>query len=52
VGTRITPAGRRVTDALDAPVEALHREQFAHLGAERLGLVIGLLEEVRAGAGQ
>jgi DNA-binding MarR family transcriptional regulator len=51
VWTRITPAGRRVTDALDAPMEALHREQFGHLGAERLAMLIELLEEVRAEVG-
>lgn len=46
--TRITPAGRALIDRLDDVVHSLHREQLGHLGAERLGTLIELLNEARA----
>ncbi len=47
VRTRITPAGRALIDRLDDVVHSLHREQLGHLGAERLGTLIELLEQAR-----
>lgn len=50
VWTRLSPEGRALVDPLDAPVNALHREMLAHMGPERLRLLVELLEEARDGA--
>ena len=47
VWTRITDAGREAIAPLDAEIEAIHVRQLSHLGAERLGVLVGLLEEAR-----
>jgi DNA-binding MarR family transcriptional regulator len=49
VHTRITPAGRALIAPLDAPVAELHVRQLRHVGAERLGVLIELLEAAREG---
>lgn len=41
---RLTPAGRELTDRLDAPVAALHQRLLSHLGADQLRQLISLLE--------
>lgn len=48
--TRLSPEGRRVVKLLDAPVMDLHRRQFGHMPAERVELLVTLLQEV-AGQG-
>ncbi|GHG01135.1 MarR family transcriptional regulator [Deinococcus piscis] len=48
--TRLSPEGRRVVDLLDAPMMDLHRQQFGHMPAERVELLVTLLREV-AGQG-
>ena len=47
VWTRITPAGRDAIAPLDAEIERMHLRQLSHLGTERLGTLIELLEAVR-----
>jgi DNA-binding MarR family transcriptional regulator len=49
VHTRITAAGLALIAPLDAEVAAMHAGRLGHLGAERLGTLIGLLEAVRDG---
>jgi DNA-binding MarR family transcriptional regulator len=49
VCTRITDAGLELISSLDAPVEALVRQQLGHLGSVKLRQLIDLLEEVRSG---
>lgn len=48
VTTRITDAGRRLADSLDAPIDALHRARLGGLGPDELRSLIGLLARVRA----
>ena len=43
----LTAAGRKALAALDAPVDALHRRQFAHMDRKRLALFGELLAETR-----
>lgn len=47
VWTRITDAGLDLIAGVDAPGAALLQRQLAHLGSERLRLLIELLEEAR-----
>lgn len=49
VRARITRAGLEVIAPLDEPVAQIHVRQLGHLGAERLGELVELLEEARAG---
>jgi DNA-binding MarR family transcriptional regulator len=50
VTTRLTGAGLDMVNELDGPVEQVHRHQMRHMKADRLRCLVGLLEEVRAGA--
>lgn len=43
--TRLSPQGRALVDRFDAPLAALHRQQFEHLSPERLSLLLTLLQE-------
>jgi DNA-binding MarR family transcriptional regulator len=43
VTARITPAGRALADALDAPVEAMHARQLGHLTPDELRALNALL---------
>jgi DNA-binding MarR family transcriptional regulator len=47
VWTRISPAGLEAIAPLDEPLHALHVEQLAHLGPEKLQTLVSLLEEAR-----
>jgi DNA-binding MarR family transcriptional regulator len=47
VTARITAEGRRLVDALDAPVEAMHARQLGHLPEEELRTLTALLERAR-----
>jgi DNA-binding MarR family transcriptional regulator len=47
VSTRITPAGRRMVDELDAPVQSYHRTRLAHVSDEQLQTLIELLTLAR-----
>ena len=47
VTTRITRAGLRLLERLDAPTKELHRRQLGHLGKERLQTLIDLLAVAR-----
>ena len=47
VTARITPAGRALTDALDAPVEAMHARQLGHLTPDELRALNALLVQAR-----
>jgi len=46
---RLTQAGLEMVNELDGPIEAFNRKAMAHMKAEKLRGLIGLLEEVRAG---
>jgi DNA-binding MarR family transcriptional regulator len=48
VMTRITPSGLKVLGRLDEPVQATHRNQLGHLGAERLEALTELLHDARS----
>ena len=48
VTVRLTDEGRRMVDALDQPVQALHRRQLAHLSADELRTLNALLERARS----
>ena len=48
VTVRLTDAGRRMVDALDAPVRELHARQLGHLSPEELQALSTLLERARA----
>lgn len=48
VTLRITNEGVALLKRLDEPAEALPKRLLGHLGARRLRLLIGLLEEARA----
>ena len=45
--TRLTGKGRRVVDALDAPVAEEHRRRLAHLSEKQLRDLVGLLTLAR-----
>ena len=47
VTARITADGQRLVDALDEPVEALHKRQLGHLSASDLRSLNALLELAR-----
>ena len=47
---RITPHGRSILDALDAPIEALHARQLGHLSRSDLRTLNALLEKAREAA--
>jgi DNA-binding MarR family transcriptional regulator len=47
VSTKITAAGRRVVDQLDAPIGELHRRLVGHLTATQLSDLIALLTLAR-----
>src|SRR5437667_5150744 len=47
VCARITPAGLKVLQELDPVIDAAHRKQLSHLGADRLKQLIELLEAAR-----
>src|SRR5436305_5552418 len=46
VKTRITPTGLEKLKKLDAPVRALHKRQFAHMNATKIGGLTALLDEI------
>jgi DNA-binding MarR family transcriptional regulator len=48
VMARITPEGLKLLARLDEPVQAAHRKQLGHLGAERLKVLAELLRISRA----
>jgi DNA-binding MarR family transcriptional regulator len=48
VTTRISAEGLRLLEALDEPVQTLHRAHFGHLSGEELDILIQLLDRVRA----
>jgi DNA-binding MarR family transcriptional regulator len=50
VTTRITEKGQAVLQALDQPINLMHRGQLEHLGPEKLEQLLGLLEEASNGA--
>ncbi len=50
VTTRITEKGQAVLQALDQPINLMHRQQLEHLGPEKLEQLLGLLEEASNGA--
>ena len=47
VRTHLTPAGRRLVDALDAAVLAEHARRLGHLDGEELATLVTLLTKVR-----
>jgi DNA-binding MarR family transcriptional regulator len=47
VSTRITAAGRKVVDELDAPVQGFHQRRMAHVSEEQLQALIDLLTLAR-----
>ena len=47
VTTRITAAGRRVVDELDAPVHEYHQRRMGHVSTEQLRALIDLLTLAR-----
>lgn len=47
VSTRITEAGRKLVDELDAPVQAYHKTRMAHVSEEQLQTLIELLTLAR-----
>jgi DNA-binding MarR family transcriptional regulator len=49
VTARITDEGRRLADALDAPVAAMHARQLGHLSRDELATLNELLERARHG---
>ncbi len=51
VTARITPPALELLQTLDGPVEEANRQQLGHLGAQRLELLIELLEAARERAG-
>jgi DNA-binding MarR family transcriptional regulator len=51
VTARITPAGLKLLDRLDEPVQTAHRRQLGHLGRNRLRTLTELLQLSRAKVG-
>ena len=49
VTTRITPAGLKLLERLDAPVIDAEKRMASHLGPKKLRLLIDLLAELRTG---
>jgi DNA-binding MarR family transcriptional regulator len=52
VEARITSAGVQLLKKLDAPMDAMHRKQFAHVPAEHLRQLLKHLKEIRSAAEQ
>jgi DNA-binding MarR family transcriptional regulator len=50
VATYLTERGRKLVDALDAPVAAEHKRRFGHMTAQQLQTLIALLAVARTGA--
>ncbi len=51
VNTQISATGLKLLRGLDRPMLRVHEEQFGHLGARRIRVLIGLLEDARAATG-
>jgi DNA-binding MarR family transcriptional regulator len=49
VMVRLTPAGLRLVNDLDEPVQQMHARQLGHLSGEELGALNMLLERARQG---
>jgi DNA-binding MarR family transcriptional regulator len=47
VKTRITSQGLEILKKLDAPVRAMHKQQFAHMSGAKLKQLAELVEEIR-----
>ncbi len=47
VSTKITDAGRKVVDELDAPVQEFHQRRLAHVSEEQLQTLVDLLTLTR-----
>lgn len=50
VRTKISKTGTALLAELDGPVDALHARQFGHVSDKRLGELVALLDEARAGS--
>ena len=46
---KLTPAGIELVNALDEPVESVHRAALGHMTKAKLHELVGLLEELREG---
>ena len=46
---KLTPAGMELVNALDEPVESVHRVAMGHMSKAKLHELVGLLEELREG---
>ena len=46
---RLSEAGLELVNALDGPIEAVHRRTLGRMKAQKLRDLVGLLEEIRAG---
>jgi DNA-binding MarR family transcriptional regulator len=46
---RLSEAGLELVNALDGPIEAVHRRTMGRMKARKLRELVGLLEEIRAG---
>jgi DNA-binding MarR family transcriptional regulator len=46
---RLSEAGLELVNALDGPIEAVHRTTLGRMKAQKLRELVGLLEEIRAG---
>jgi DNA-binding MarR family transcriptional regulator len=46
---RITPAGLKLVNRLDEPVQKIHRKQLGHMGKDRLQALAELLAAARSG---
>src|SRR4051812_11414592 len=51
VKARITAEGLALLATLDEPLRAAHRAQFAHMGKDKLEMLLKLLEETRTSKG-
>lgn len=47
ITTRITEEGLKLLEQLDAPIAELHQQQLEHLGKQRVGSLLGLLQQAR-----
>lgn len=48
VKTFVTPNGLQILKTLDQPVRGLHKKQFRHLSAKKLGALAAMLSELQA----
>jgi DNA-binding MarR family transcriptional regulator len=46
---RLSEAGLELVNALDGPIETVHRRTLGRMKAQKLRDLVGLLEEIRAG---